>query len=219
MSSSNYLPRSIKGFREWVKKYFLTLALIYESLNISKETYGDLVNAKNIWDAADNAAEDPKTATAVTIRERVRVMTDFTKNIRAFNTEYVTHNHLLTTEQRDLLGLLPVKPPSPQPPPQTRPHVEITTAAPGDVTAHCFGDEVKWGMEEGVHGYEWGWVISDTTPASYDELTHSEFSTRAYHTKTFDPSQRTKKLQSAFRWENEKGEKGPWTDFIETIIP
>jgi hypothetical protein len=36
---------------------------------------------------------------------------------------------------------------------------------------------------------------------------------------TFDLDQRGLRLYSAFRWENQKGEKGPWSDVFETIIP
>jgi hypothetical protein len=219
MSKKSYIPKGIKEFREWAKNFDSVIVSLVTALGIPAEAMQALQEVKNLWLAADAAAENILTATKAVIHERVRVMGVYTKAIRAFVAEYVSHNHLLTPQQREQLGLPSVNPPSPQPAPKKKPRVEITTEAPGKVNIHCYGEETQWGMEEGVHGYEWGYVISDTKPESYDEFTHSEFSTRAHYSKTFDPNLRGKKLQSAYRWENEKGEKGPWTDFFETIIP
>jgi hypothetical protein len=74
-------------------------------------------------------------------------------------------------------------------------------------------------MGIGISGFEWCWIISDTPPDTYDDFTHSEFSTCARHMKIFDFTQHGKKLHSIFRWENGKGEKGPWSGFFETFIP
>jgi hypothetical protein len=219
MSNVHYIPKGIREFRDWAKNFDTVLASILEQLGIPAAAYKTLEDVKKIWEAADAAAENVVTATKAALHERTRMMEVYTKAIRVFVAEYVSHNHLLTPQQREELGLSPIKPSSPQPPPTKRPNVKITTEAPGQVNVHCSGEDTQWGMEEGVHGYEWGYVISDTKPETYEELTESEFSTRAHHSKVFGPKQRAKKLYSAFRWENEKGEKGPWTDFYETIIP
>jgi hypothetical protein len=217
--SKDYIPQSISKFRAWAKNFTDTIVTFAGSLSISSAALQILQEVKNRWLTADTAAENPLTATKIIMHERIRIMEEYKKTLRKFISEYVSHNHLLTPLQREQLGLPPIDPPSPQPAPKKSPRVEITTEAPGKVNIHCFGEETEWGMEEGVHGYEWGYVISDTKPESYEEFTHSEFSTRAHHSKIFVPILRGKKIQSAFRWENEKGEKGPWTDFFEIIIP
>jgi hypothetical protein len=155
------ISKSIKEFRAWAENYDKGIVNLATALGIPPEAMQAFQEVKNLWLAADAAAEDPLTATKAAMHERVRMMGVYTKTIRTFNNEYVSHNHRLTPQQREQLGLPPVNPPSPQPAPTKRPHVEITTEAPGQVNIHCFGEETKWGMEEGVHGYEWGYVISD----------------------------------------------------------
>jgi hypothetical protein len=219
MKHKSYLPHAIKTFREWVITFFSVLTNIYSQLSINPTAFQQLQTDKQEWDTADAAAENPLTATKAVMHERARVMGVFSKQIRAFVSEYLLHNHLLTPQQREELGLLPENPASPEAPPQKAPRVDFVTNVHGQVTAHCQGEETRWGMEAGAHGFEWRWAILAAPPARHEELTHSEFSTRAHHTMVFDLDQRGQRIYSAFRWENQKGEKGPWSDVFETIIP
>jgi hypothetical protein len=218
MNRSGYLPKTVDAFRDWVIHFFAVLSKIYRSLGISDDMYGAFVASKNVWDAADAIAEDPRLNTDTAKRNRRHVMTEFSISIRAFNAKYLFHNHLLTLQQQKELGLLPANPSPSQPKPVTIPRVEITAETPAKVDVHCFEDEAGWDLPENAYSYEWGWVVSDTPPESYSDL-NSEFSTRARYSRRFDYSQRGKKLQSVFRWENEQGETGPWTEFYETVIP
>ncbi|MDR1330828.1 MAG: hypothetical protein LBK07_01860 [Tannerella sp.] len=220
MVNRNYLPKAIGPFREWVTGFFITLALIYDKLLIPKEVYEALLLNKTVWDNADAAAENPATATSHVKNERRRVMGVFSSQIRVFVSEYVSHNHLLTPLQRADLGLLPINPHSPIPPPTKVPRVQFDTSVPGQITVICSGsDETRWGMERDARGYEWCSAILPAPPKDISELTHSEVSTRAHHTRTFTLGQRGGTLYSVFRWENGKGEKGPWTEVFTTVIP
>jgi hypothetical protein len=71
----------------------------------------------------------------------------------------------------------------------------------------------------GQHGAEIAWVIAGDTPKSWKEFTHSSFSTRSHLRITFELENRGKKLYFALRWENTRGEKGPWSAIHNTIIP
>jgi hypothetical protein len=216
---TSYLPHAVKAFRAWVNRFFTVLTSIYSQLGISAAAFQQLQQDRLEWDQADAAAENPATATKAAIHERARALRAFMKLIRVFVSEYLLHNHLLTPQQREDLGLSPENPPSPDPAPEKPPRADLITNIHGQVTAHCQGEETRWGMEAGAHGFEWRWAILTAPPTRHDELNHSEFSTRAHHTMTFELDQRGLKLYSAFRWENQKGEKGPWSDVFETIIP
>jgi hypothetical protein len=71
----------------------------------------------------------------------------------------------------------------------------------------------------GVHGAEMLWAILDTAPTSVDALTHSSFSTHSPFTLTFDESDRKKTVYFCLRWENTRGEKGPWSEIDTAVIP
>jgi hypothetical protein len=70
-----------------------------------------------------------------------------------------------------------------------------------------------------VHGAEIAWAILDTPPVNWDALTHSSFDTHTPFRLTFGGDQRGKTLYFALRWENTTGEKGPWNEIQNAIIP
>jgi hypothetical protein len=217
MYHNDYLPQATDVFRQWVINFFIVLSGIYASLGIDKDTYDTLEKKKKIWDAADDAAGNPLTSTAIAKHERRRMRKEFSKQIRAFISEYIAHNHRLTPLMREELGIIAAATHSRTL--SSAPYVEIIINMSGHITVHCRSSQTRWGMDAGAQGFEWRWVVSETPPETYEEFTHSEFSTRAHYTKAFDYCLRGKKIYSIFRWQNARGEKGPWSIIIETIIP
>jgi hypothetical protein len=71
----------------------------------------------------------------------------------------------------------------------------------------------------GVHGAEIRWAILEAPPTTTDDLIHSEFSTRTPHTFIFEENQRGRTVWFRLRWENTRGEKGPWSELYSAIIP
>jgi hypothetical protein len=81
------------------------------------------------------------------------------------------------------------------------------------------GSDRKKGKPPGQHGVEIRWAILETPPERWDELVHSEIDTNSPFTLAFERDQRGQKLYFALRWENTRGEKGPWTDIMNVAIP
>ncbi|MDR1156180.1 MAG: hypothetical protein LBL04_15855 [Bacteroidales bacterium] len=50
------------------------------------------------------------------------------------------------------------------------------------------------------------------------DLVHSVFATRSPHTFQFDLSA-GKCFYCCLRWENTRGEKGPWSEIMSAIVP
>jgi hypothetical protein len=69
------------------------------------------------------------------------------------------------------------------------------------------------------HGVEIASLLSDIPPAEIEELTRSSFDTHTPMILTFRESERGKKLWFAARWENTRGEKGPWSEIFSVIVP
>jgi hypothetical protein len=70
-----------------------------------------------------------------------------------------------------------------------------------------------------VHGAEILYEIRDEPPATAEDLRHSSFATKTRMVYTFTEAERGKKVYFAARWENTRGEKGPWSDVVSAIIP
>jgi hypothetical protein len=77
----------------------------------------------------------------------------------------------------------------------------------------------KKAKPKGVSGFELAWGIFETIPTDWEQLNHSEFSTRAMLKLAFSGNERGKIVAYATRWENTKGQKGPWSDIESAIIP
>ncbi|MDR2362469.1 MAG: hypothetical protein LBD91_07040 [Prevotellaceae bacterium] len=57
------------------------------------------------------------------------------------------------------------------------------------------------------------------TPTDWEELINSSFATRSPMRMTFSGHDRGTRLFLAARWENNRGEKGPWTEIFSAIVP
>ncbi|MDR1223373.1 MAG: hypothetical protein LBL07_10930 [Tannerella sp.] len=107
--------------------------------------------------------------------------------------------------------------------PDTQIKMEIDLSNPAEVRIH-YHDAGSHGIgkPEGVHGGEFVYVVrtaGDPPPKDWKELTNSVFDTRTPLTLTFTGEQRGMILYFASRWENTRGEKGPWNAIQWVIIP
>jgi hypothetical protein len=75
------------------------------------------------------------------------------------------------------------------------------------------------GKPRGQHGAEIRWAILASPPVNVNDLTRSAFDTSSPFTLEFDEADRGKTVHFCMRWENTRGEKGPWGEIVSAIIP
>ncbi|MDR0613092.1 MAG: hypothetical protein LBG45_06375 [Dysgonamonadaceae bacterium] len=63
------------------------------------------------------------------------------------------------------------------------------------------------------------YAVSDTPVTDQKELVHSQLATRSPLELIFDTTQRGKTVYLAARWQNRRGELGPWSEIIFAVIP
>ncbi|MDR3132970.1 MAG: hypothetical protein LBU42_02975 [Prevotellaceae bacterium] len=130
---------------------------------------------------------------------------------------------MVTNIDLDAMGL-PKRPSGGnQPHPVPTSHIlvaKIIAAGPGELTIDYRDEnsETK-GKPFGVHGAELVYTISDTPITDHDDLLNSRIDTRTPFHLTFPDPQRGKTLYFSLRWENTTGEKGPWNQIQNTVIP
>jgi hypothetical protein len=81
------------------------------------------------------------------------------------------------------------------------------------------GEKREEARPPGQRGVEIGWVVSDVSVGRVDELRHSRAAARSPVTLSFGEDESGKVLYFALRWENTRGEKGPWGQIRGVIIP
>ncbi|MDR0606761.1 MAG: hypothetical protein LBG80_21020, partial [Bacteroidales bacterium] len=71
----------------------------------------------------------------------------------------------------------------------------------------------------GCNGAVIAYAILDNPPRNQEELTHTVLATKTPYTMEFKEQERGKTVYIALRWQNTKGQLGPWSEIISTIIP
>jgi hypothetical protein len=222
MNTHDYIPRSNNKFYEWVTNFMRHLEGKEELLHIPAEWYQRLKAETAAFVAAFKVAGVPDTRTVVTVQGKNAARKTLEKDVRQTVAEYMTHSRLLTDSDRDLLGL-PVHKTTRTPAPVAAdaPDSDTDTSVIGRVGISFYerGHGHKKAKPFGQHCAEIAWVLSDTPVTRWDGLIHSNVDTNSPLTLSFENDQRGKTVYFALRWENTRGEKGPWSNIKNAIIP
>jgi hypothetical protein len=223
MIQSSYIPRKDEDFSRWTFNFLGYLAPKASQFNFP-QVECDRIQAQ-LADFFEklNLADDPNTRTPVTVQAKNSSRKLLEKMVRNAVTEYLAHNHLVSDDDRTALGI-PIykKTHTPSPVAPDAPDVDVDTSVLGCVIIHFFekGHHHKKAKPAGQHGVEVAWVISDVPIISTTKLIHSSFDTHTPLTLNFqEHDQRGQILYFAIRWENTRGEKGPWSAIQSTVIP
>jgi hypothetical protein len=182
------------------------------------EPYGPLQSAYTDY-------ADPATRTPVIIKHFQRLRKDFEPRLRelarvlkGFPADIVTEEDLVQ------LGLPPRAdgPRKPAPVAVQPPGILFEVAPQNTVHVKFFNRETgKRGKPAGQHGVEACWAIRPTAsePVHYDDLTRSSFDTSSPFVLQLSDHDRGKFIYMAFRWENTRGDKGPFTEIYQVMVP
>lgn len=130
-------------------------------------------------------------------------------------------NPVITDAQRIALGLhVRDTTPSTIPVPHTRPELDIDVVdfRRLKVLFHDQGSDSK-AKPYGVNGAVIIYAVLDAPPADHSALTRSVLATRTPHILEFTEEERGKTVYVAICWQNEKGERGPWSEIESAIVP
>jgi hypothetical protein len=218
----DYLPRPDRLFLAWLIAFIHYLSTAFVRLKFPEDLFTDLLQQHADFEQKFQVAEDPSTHTPLTVATKNAARKLVEKTVRQAVKEYLINNHLLT--EADFKGLgLPVHKTTHTPSPVAgeAPDYEIDSRVIRRLIIYFFarGSQRRKGKEVGQHGGEILWAIRDTPPTSIHDLTNSTFDTHSPVTFTFDEDQRGKVFYFVIRWENNVGEKGPWSEIRSAIIP
>jgi hypothetical protein len=220
--SNDYLPKKDRNFLQWAVNFLSYLLASLTRFKFPQTVYDDLVEKRDDFSAKLDVAENPATRTTLTVQAKNTAKTALEKTVRTAVNEYLTFNHLVTDEDRDGLGI-PIRKTTRTPAPVAKdaPDSDVDTSMIGRVTIHFYemGGKHKKAKPAGQHCAEIAWVQSDTPVTRWDGLIHSNMDTNSPFTLVFEHDQRGKTIYFALRWENTRGDKGPWSGIMSAIIP
>jgi hypothetical protein len=182
---------------------------------------GELLPQKDKWEEAWAAYENPATRTPSITFAKTEQRKAYEKLLRLLVKNLQSNTHVTPDELRSMGIVVPSPFRTPAPVADKAPDADVDTSTIGRLTIHFFekGSRHKKGKPAGQHGAEIRWALSETPPTRWDELTHSDIDTNSPFTLQFENNQRGKTVYFALRWENTRGEKGPWSEIQNAIIP
>jgi hypothetical protein len=176
------------------------------------------------WRDAWAVVCNPATRTSVAIRAKDDARATLVKTIRKFVKQRLDPDDAVTNADRQALGLHIHKEGRTRVPiPDTAPRVDHRPTGVPRETGIWWSAEGTEGhaKPDFYHGVE---CIHDVFPVgqvatSISQLKRSTFDTRSPLKIILPDEERGLHLCFALRWENTRGEKGPWTEIFTTIVP
>jgi hypothetical protein len=220
-SGVDYIPRTDGKLLTWAQFLFETLDAKYKAWGIDPLSFG-LIYPTLIQAFADALAKlsDPNHGPADTaVKNAARE--ELVGAIRPYVKEYLEYNHMISDPDRTSIGL-PVHDTEPTRVPVPDSWALPTTEVKGPGVISIYVTDSKSGRRakpKGVHGYEIGYTISAEPVQHWDELQHSTFSTGNTMEFRFESEKRGLIFSFATRYENSRGEKGPWSETTHVAIP
>jgi hypothetical protein len=222
MRNSDYIPKQDGKFLQWTNNFINYLGASYSQFGFPKDLYEELTVMHDDFVQKLETAEEPATRTKLTVLAKNDARAAFEKTLRKAVKEYLAYGHNVTDEDRDGLGI-PIHKTSRTPAPvaKTYPDFDIDSGTIRRLTIDFYdaGSKKSKAKPAGQHGAEIRWVISDTPIIEIDDLTRSAFDTHTPFTLEFQGHERGKTVYFCLRWENTRGEKGPWSEIVSAIIP
>jgi hypothetical protein len=191
---------------------------------IPKEESTMLSTLYSTFDTTLKVVEDPNTNTAIAVGAKNDARAAFETYLRSYIKGNLTYNHRVSDDDRRKMGLpIHKKGREGSKPPRDVPDFRIESGRGGQLLVHFFAEVGESGARlakpRGVHGAEIIYGVFDTPPEDHEDFPRSVFDTRSPYTITFHLRDAGKTCYIALRWENNVGEKGPWSEIKSAIIP
>jgi hypothetical protein len=216
----DYVPTKDAAFAVWAKNLILYVQARLSAFNIQDAVFQPLLGLHTAFEAAYAKALDPNRG-SVDVAEKNRARAAFEKALRDFVKAFLEYSPFVSDTDRNEMKL-PVHDatPTPVPRPTTFPEYDIDTSIPGQLSVR-FWDEAgkKRGKPKGVHGAEVRSEMREQAPAKAEDLINSDIATRSPFTTRYTGDNQGKRVYFCLRWENGKGEKGPWGAIVSAVVP
>jgi hypothetical protein len=216
----DYVPKKDSVFEVWVKSLLAYVQAHLTAFNIQDAVFQPLLDLNMAWETAYAKTLDPNKG-AVDVADKNRARDTLEKALRSFVKAFLLYSPFVSDTDRDEMQL-PIHDtkPTPVPPPATYPEYSLDTSVPSRLFVHFWDEASKQrGKPRGVHGAEVRWELRDEAPAKAEDLSNSDFATRTPHTLVFTGDKQGQRVYFCLRWENNKGEKGPWGAVMSAVVP
>ena len=213
-----YLPGKDGDLLIWAQNFAKCLKTNTQSLKLDSKKVESIQSLADSYKSRLEKARDPEHTRMDVVRKN-ESKKELIKNVRCFVVANLNYHPDMTPalrsamglNQRDLLRNQAQRPAS-KPKIELRPGIRLITVRYRDETS---GKRTK---PKGVRGITYHWAILDEPPESPESLNMVNSKSSGPLILEFSENQRGQKLYISARWENSRGEPGPWSDIVKTYI-
>jgi hypothetical protein len=215
----DYIPNKDSELVSWSANFIAGVAANASTWSIPSNEVNSLQAANNAFVALQAQADSPA-RTSIIVAEKNAARKTLVAKIREM-VGFRLKNPVISDVQRIMLGLhVHDTTPTTIPVPTSRPELDIKVVdfRRLKVVFHDMGSKSK-AKPYGVNGAVIIYAVLDSPPADINALTRNVLATRTPHILEFTDEERGKTVYIAICWQNEKGQKGPWSEIESAIVP
>jgi len=218
---ADYIPNTDPEFDLWQKNLTEKIKQFMPTWRIDHENLVRLDSKQSYWNTAFSKASNKQNRTATDVQAKNDALDDYKKEIRSFVAEFLASNSLVTDSDRTSMGLT-VKSGTrtTAPVPTTSPLGTVDFAVRLQHTIHLSDNATPQSKAKpaGVHGCEVWLKLGGEAPKEASELSYLGVSTTSAYTTDYDGKQANTMAYYWLRWVNTRGEHGPWSITVSSII-
>ncbi|MDR1459064.1 MAG: hypothetical protein LBI60_02495 [Bacteroidales bacterium] len=215
----HYLPWKEGELALWSERFMEELEVNADLWEIPHKEINDLKIIVQEFNHYFKIIDSPL-RTKIDIVKKNVAKTEMLRQIRLM-VNFRLRNPVITNDQRIALGLFIRRPKgTPIPPPQKSPAIYLRIVNSRQITAEIRDPYASKRIKPyGITNIRLSYSIGEQAPNNPEYFQHHLLATKTLQHITFTEEDRGKKLFLAAQWQNKKGQTGPWSDIICTIIP
>lgn len=215
-----YIPTRQADMRTWALNFAALITAAPATYGLTAGNATTIQTAVDDFDAALTLALDPTTRTPTTIADKDAKKAVMLDTVRPF-AQQVKNNAGVSNENKAALGLnIDDESPTSVAPPVTQPLLSIQAATPLQHTLRYadVNTPTLRAKPEGVSALQLFRHIGANAPASYTDWEFVGAFTRNPVESSFASGSAGMDCQYVGRWQNRKGEVGPWSSIANMIV-
>ena len=218
---ADYIPSTDPEFDLWQKSLMDKIRELMPILGIDPNKAMGLDSKQSIWNTTFSKASNKQNRTAAEVQAKKDALDDYKKEIRSFVAEFLANNSKVYDSDRTLMGLT-VKSGTrtPAPVPSTSPLGTVDFSVRLQHTLHLSDQATPQSKAKpaGMHGCEVWVKLGGEAPKDASELSYLGIATSFSYTTTYEGKQANTMAYYWLRWVNTRGERGPWSTTVSSII-
>ena len=218
---ADYIPSTDPEFDLWQKSLMDKIRELMPILGIDPNKAMGLDSKQSIWNTTFSKVSNKQNRTAAEVQAKKDALDDYKKEIRSFVAEFLANNSKVSDSDRTLMGLT-VKSGTrtPAPVPSTSPLGTVDFSVRLQHTLHLSDQATPQSKAKpaGMHGCEVWVKLGGEAPKDASELSYQGVSTSNSFTMTYEGKQANTMAYYWLRWVNTRGERGPWSTTVSSII-